>query len=98
MITFATMPARLACARRTTAYRLRFAKLSGGDADAAMANAVFALETDLARASLTRVERRDPNVVYNLYTAESLVEARSRIRLGGVFRGAGNRAHFKSST
>jgi putative endopeptidase len=54
------------------AYRLRFAQLSGADAGAAMADAVFALESDLARASLTRVERRDPNVVYNLHTADSL--------------------------
>ena len=56
------------------AYRLRFAQLSGADAGAAMADAVFALETDLARASLTRVERRDPNVVYNLHTVESLAK------------------------
>ena len=39
-----------------------------------MADSVLALETDLARASLTRVERRDPNVVYNLHTAESLAK------------------------
>ena len=55
-------------------YRLRFAKLSGGDADSVLANAVFRLETDLARASLTRVERRDPNVVYNLHTVQSLIK------------------------
>jgi predicted metalloendopeptidase len=54
------------------AYRLQFAQLSGTDAGAATADAVFALETDLARASLTRVERRDPNVVYHLHTVESL--------------------------
>ena len=80
------------------AYRLRFAQLSGGDTDAAMADAVFALETDLARASLTRVERRDPNVVYNLHTARVAGEARSGIRLGGVLRRARNRAHVPSST
>ena len=55
-------------------YRLRLAKLSGGDADSVLAGAVLTLETDLARASLTRVERRDPNVVYNLYTAQSLIK------------------------
>ena len=55
-------------------YRLRFAKLSGGDSDAAMVSAVFALETDLARASMTRIERRDPNAVYNLHTVESLTK------------------------
>jgi putative endopeptidase len=53
-------------------YRLRFAQLSGADTGAATADAVFALETDLARASLTRVERRDPNIVYNLHTVDSL--------------------------
>ena len=56
------------------AYRLRFAQLSGGDADTALAGAVFALEADLARASMTRVERRDPNVVYNPHTVESLTK------------------------
>ena len=56
------------------AYRLRFAQLAGGDADTAMASAVFSLETALARASMTRLERRDPNVVYNLHTVESLTK------------------------
>jgi putative endopeptidase len=56
------------------AYRLRLAQLSGGDAGAAMATAVFALEADLARVSLTRAERRDPNLVYNLHTVESLTK------------------------
>lgn len=55
-------------------YRLRFAQSSGGDTSAAMAAEVFALETDLARASLSRVERRDPNVVYNLHTVDSLAK------------------------
>jgi len=55
-------------------YRLRFAKLSDGDSDTAMISAVFALETDLARASMTRIERRDPKVVYNLHTVESLAK------------------------
>ncbi len=54
------------------AYRLRFAQLSGGDTGATMVDAVLALETDLARASTTRIERRDPNAVYNLHTVESL--------------------------
>ena len=62
------------------------------------AGAVFALETDLARASLTRVERRDPNVVYNLHTVGSLTKLGSRIRLGCVLRRAGNRRALRSST
>jgi len=56
------------------AYRVRFAQLSSGDAGAPMIDAVFALEAGLARASMTRVERRDPNVVYNLHTVESLTK------------------------
>ena len=55
-------------------YRRRLAQLSGGNTDASIASAEFGLETDLARASLTRVERRDPNVVYNLHTARSLTQ------------------------
>ena len=49
-----------------------------------MISAVFALETDLARASMTRVERRDPNVVYNLHTVESLAKLAPGLELGGV--------------
>ena len=56
------------------AYRLRLAQLAGGDTSPAVAAAVWSLETDLARASLTRVERRDPKVVYNPYTVDSLTE------------------------
>ncbi|MEO8187164.1 MAG: M13 family metallopeptidase, partial [Burkholderiaceae bacterium] len=55
-------------------YRRRLAQLSGGNADASVASAVFGLETDLARISLTRVERRDPNVVYNLQTVQALAQ------------------------
>jgi predicted metalloendopeptidase len=54
------------------AYRLRLAQLSKGDTSPATAAGLWSFETDLARASLTRVERRDPNVVYNLYTVDSL--------------------------
>ncbi|MGZ9058197.1 MAG: M13 family metallopeptidase [Burkholderiaceae bacterium] len=54
------------------AYRLRLAQLAGGDKSPAIAAAVWSFETDIARASMTRVERRDPNVVYNLYTVDSL--------------------------
>ncbi len=52
-------------------YRLRIAQLTGSDAAAAGAP-VVAFETELARASMTRIARRDPNAVYNLHTIESL--------------------------
>ena len=55
-------------------YRQRFAQLSGGDSGPPVSNAVFALETEFARSSMTRVERRDPNAVYNVYTAASLAK------------------------
>ena len=60
--------------RAYEAYRFRLAKLSGGDTSAPTTAAVWSFETDLARAALTRVERRDPNVVYNLHTVDSLTQ------------------------
>ncbi len=89
MTTFATMPGRSGLRSAYDVYRLQIARLSGGDADAALANAVFALETDLARASLTRVERRDPNVVYNLHTARSLIELAPGFDWAGYFGALG---------
>ncbi len=52
-------------------YRARLAQpASSAQADAAAP--VFAFESELARASLTRVERRDPNAVYHRHAVESL--------------------------
>ena len=56
------------------AYRQRLAQLSGGDSALPISSQVFAFETQLARSSMTRVERRDPNAVYNLNTATSLAK------------------------
>ncbi len=56
------------------AYRHRFAQLSDGDTSRRDGRLGVAFETDLARVSLTRVERRDPKVVYNLYTVDSLTK------------------------
>ncbi len=53
------------------AYRLQLAQLAGGDSTASSAP-VVAFETELARASMTRVARRNPNAVYHLHTAGSL--------------------------
>jgi predicted metalloendopeptidase len=53
-------------------YRLRLGQLAEvGDASAAAA-ASFELQTSLAGASMTRVERRDPNAVYQLNTLETI--------------------------
>jgi predicted metalloendopeptidase len=53
-------------------YRLRVGKLAqAGDAPAAAA-ASFELQTALAEASMTRVERRDPNALYQLNTLETI--------------------------
>jgi predicted metalloendopeptidase len=55
-------------------YRLRLAKLAeAGDAPP-VAAASFELQTALAEASMTRVERRDPNAVYQLNTLETIRE------------------------
>ncbi|MDQ3189119.1 MAG: M13 family metallopeptidase [Pseudomonadota bacterium] len=56
------------------AYLVRLAQLAGADVAAPLTDAVFAFETDLARASMTRVERRDPNAVYNPHTVLSLTK------------------------
>ncbi len=55
-------------------YIPRLLKLVGyKEADAkATAALVMKIETELARASMTRVERRDPHTQYNLYTLSSL--------------------------
>ena len=55
-------------------YRLRLGQLArAGDAPADAA-ASFELQKSLADASLTRVERRDPNVLYQLNTFETIRE------------------------
>ncbi|HSQ10807.1 MAG TPA: M13 family metallopeptidase N-terminal domain-containing protein, partial [Burkholderiaceae bacterium] len=55
-------------------YRLRLGQLAqAGDAPAA-AVASFELQKSLADASLTRVERRDPNALYQLNTLETVMQ------------------------
>ena len=55
-------------------YRLRLGQLAqAGDAPAAAA-ASFELQTLLADASLTRVERRDPNALYQLNSLETIMQ------------------------
>ena len=58
------------------AYITAMFKLIGCDEATAAANArkVMALETELAKASMTRLERRDPNKTYNKVTTAELIK------------------------
>ena len=57
-------------------YRERLLALSGMKAEeiARLSPQAYALEARLAAAALTRVQRRDPNAVYNLHTRASLAK------------------------
>ncbi|HQR57568.1 MAG TPA: M13 family metallopeptidase, partial [Burkholderiaceae bacterium] len=55
-------------------YRLRLGKLVQASDVPAAAAASFELQTSLAEASMTRVERRDPNAVYQLNTLETILQ------------------------
>jgi putative endopeptidase len=61
--------------QRYVAHLQKTFELLGDAKDAAAANAatVMAIETALAKASLTRVERRDPNHIYHRMKTEELV-------------------------
>lgn len=58
------------------AYMITMFKLIGNDEATSAANAqkVMALETQLAKASMTLLERRDPNKTYNKVTTEELIK------------------------
>jgi predicted metalloendopeptidase len=61
--------------RVKAAYRVYAAKLlqaAGAPADEVTVDNLLAFEAQLAEASMTRVQRRDPNAVYNPVTAASL--------------------------
>ena len=53
-------------------YAERLLKAAGAAADASTLDALMAFEKELAQASATRVQRRDPNAQYNLMTPASL--------------------------
>lgn len=53
-------------------YAERLLKAAGAPADAATLDALMAFEKELAQASMTRVQRRDPNAQYNQMTPASL--------------------------
>ena len=54
------------------AYAERLLKAAGAAADAGTLDALMAFEQALAQASMTRVQRRDPNAIYNVMTPASL--------------------------
>jgi endothelin-converting enzyme/putative endopeptidase len=59
------------------------------DAAAAAAQTVMRIETALAKASLTRVERRDPNAVYHKMTRAELAALSPSFSWGRYFAGLG---------
>jgi len=65
--------------------------LAGESADAAGTDArrVMALETELAKASMTRVERRDPNAIYHKTSLADLTQMSGPISWPVYFRAAG---------
>ncbi|MFN9807805.1 MAG: hypothetical protein ACK56N_15450, partial [Betaproteobacteria bacterium] len=76
-------------------YLTRLFELAGAPAEAARrdASAVMVFEARLAQASMKRADMRDPNVLYNLRTAEALNDARGGLDwpalLGALSLGTG---------
>lgn len=67
-----------------------FRLIGASDADAkARANTVMAFETRLAKASRTRVERRDPDKNYNKMTQAQLADVAGNFRWARFFKAAG---------
>ncbi len=69
-------PRSLDLRAKYVAYITTMFKLIGNDEGASAQNArkVLALETQLAKASMSRLERRDPNKTYNKVTTDELVK------------------------
>jgi predicted metalloendopeptidase len=67
-------PRTLALRKSYEAYRLQLATLAAAHDPAADASASFALQEGFAAASQTRVERRDPNAVYQLNSLVTMAE------------------------
>jgi predicted metalloendopeptidase len=54
-------------------YRMRIATLAGDDDPAPAARASYELQKELAQASQTRLQRRDPHALYQINTLETLM-------------------------
>lgn len=71
------------------AYKVHLSKmfdLLGEENTIEMANRVYAIEESLAKISMTRVERRDPDLTYNKLTREELSKLTSNIDWDNYFK------------
>ncbi|MGH7604484.1 MAG: M13 family metallopeptidase [Gemmatimonadaceae bacterium] len=86
-----TDPASDSLRRKYVAHVARTLVLGGEPSTAANADAerIMALETELAKASMTRVEQRDPNAIYHKTSIEELRQLSGPISWPDYFRAAG---------
>ena len=86
-----TDPASDSLRQKYVAHIARTLALAGEEEGVAAADArrVMALETELARASMTRVERRDPNAIYHKTSLKDLQQMSGPITWPLYFRAAG---------
>jgi putative endopeptidase len=86
-----TDPASVALRAKYQEHVANILKLSGESDAAASTDAanVVAMETALARASLTRVERRDPQKTYNKMTAAQLTALTPHFNWNAMYTGEG---------
>jgi putative endopeptidase len=86
-----TDPASDSLRQKYVAHVARTLSLAGEPAAAAASDArkIMALETELAKASMTRVERRDPNAIYHKTSISDLQQMSGPISWPVFFRAAG---------
>jgi len=74
-----------------TAYIAKMFKLLGNDEASSTQNAqkIMILETRLAKAAMTRLDRRDPNKTYNKTTTQGLIDISPEFDWKGYFKSAG---------
>jgi putative endopeptidase len=86
-----TDPKSVKIREQYVAYMQQLLGLAGESNDAAQvdAKAILAIETALAKASLTRVDRRDPHKVYHMMTVAELGQLTPVIDWGDYFKVAG---------
>ena len=86
-----TDPASDSLRQKYVAHVAKTLALAGEPASAASADAqrVMALETELAKASMTRVEQRDPNAIYHKTSLADLQQMSGPITWPLYFRAAG---------
>ena len=74
-----------------TVYITKMFKLLGNDEASSAQNAqkIMILETRLAKAAMTRLDRRDPNKTYNKTTTQGLIDISPEFDWKGYFKSAG---------